>query len=614
MALLAIISWTTAQRQMVHDSRFQPHYILRITQETVSVACKERPSVLVNGTLPGPTIYMRENQTTWVRVYNDLQAENYTMHWHGLSQSTAPYSDGTPQVSQWPIKAHHFFDYEIHPKIGDAGTYFYHAHIGFKAVTAAGPIIVEEVFEEELPYDYDDERILFFSELFNKTDEAVDDDLTEPIDKFYWTGESEAILLNGKGYAVPDDVITTSTESEPDSTCGPEIITIEPDTTYRIRAIGGVALSTVAFAFEDHDNLSVIAVDSGYTQPANTDHIQVSGGQRFDFILHTKSEPELRKLNKTIFWIQVESRCRPLNSTYYALLSYNISQHPPDTIPTSPPTTRPLSIPYDASEWLEYTLRPLKPNNLPPATEVTRQVFLSSAQFLGTSGRFWTINNHTWTENNQHEGGTPYNDTSTSPAPPYLVNIYLHGEAAIPDYNTAVQKYGGWDPQLNVYAAKLGEVIDLILVNEPNGISGGFDSHPWHIHGDHVWDLGSGPGTYNATANEEKLQLTGYTPIQRDTSLLHKYTETDDEGLGLNYTSQGWRAWRLQASNAGVWMIHCHILQHMIMGMQSVWVVGNASEITRGRELHLVEGYLTFGGDAYGNASVDPLVTHYFDD
>lgn len=58
-------------------------------------------------------------------------------------------------------------------------------------------------------------------------------------------------------------------------------------------------------------------------------------------------------------------------------------------------------------------------------------------------------------------------------------------------------------------------------------------------------------------------------------------------------------------------MVHCHTLQHMVMGMQTVWVMGNASEITRGVSSDLVEGYLTYGGNAYGNSTYDPLVTHF---
>lgn len=52
----------------------------------------------------------------------------------------------------------------------------------------------------------------------------------------------------------------------------------------------------------------------------------------------------------------------------------------------------------------------------------------------------------------------------------------------------------------------------------------------------------------------------------------------------------------------------------MVLGMQTVWVMGNASEITHGTSPGLVAGYLTFGGDAYGNATYDPFVPHYYED
>jgi L-ascorbate oxidase len=302
------------------------------------------------------------------------------------------------------------------------------------------------------------------------------------------------------------------------------------------------------FEVEDHDNLTVIAADSRYTQPANTSLIQMASGQRYDFLIHTKTEQELQQLGKTMFWVQIETRYRALNDTFYAILSYKTDLNLNTTVPASPPTELPIDIPYNNQYWLEYTLQPLQPNDFPTADQVTREVYLTSAQFITASGQFWTVNNHTWTEENQHEGDTPYNDTTPRADTPYLVDIYQRSENAIPDYDTAVAQ-GGWDSQFNVYPAKVGEVIDIILVNEPNGISGGFDAHPWHVHGDHVWDLGSGPGSYNASENEKKLQ--GYNPIQRDTSLLFKYTNGDDIGLGLNYTNQGWRAWRIKIQNPG---------------------------------------------------------------
>lgn len=58
-------------------------------------------------------------------------------------------------------------------------------------------------------------------------------------------------------------------------------------------------------------------------------------------------------------------------------------------------------------------------------------------------------------------------------------------------------------------------------------------------------------------------------------------------------------------------MVHCHTLQHMIMGMQTVWVMGNATQIKAGDEPY-VAGYLDYGGSAYGNSSYDPFVMHHF--
>jgi FtsP/CotA-like multicopper oxidase with cupredoxin domain len=128
----------------------------------------------------------------------------FQQHWHGLSQSIAPFSDGSPQASQWPIKvslpkgryvtkhslikkkAGGYFDYEIWPKVGEAGTYFYHSHVGFQAVSAAGPLIVEEEHGKSPPFTYDEERIMFISELYNKTDSMTETELLRPYDVVQW--------------------------------------------------------------------------------------------------------------------------------------------------------------------------------------------------------------------------------------------------------------------------------------------------------------------------------------------------------------------------------------------------------------------------------------------
>ncbi|KAL9619040.1 MAG: hypothetical protein Q9160_006295 [Pyrenula sp. 1 TL-2023] len=517
---------------------------------------------------------------------------------------------------------HQYFDYEIRPQIGDAGSYFYHSHVGFQAVSAAGPLIIEEQAGQSPPYSYDDERTMFLTELYNKTDDMIVERLSEPLSTVAWTGEAGTFLVNGKSYA-PLDADQTQTPqpwTQPNPSlmtdCGPEVIEVEPGKTYRMRMIGAMALNLVNIGFQDHTNITVIAADASYVQPAETDRIQLGSGQRFDLLLQTKTESELQSLGKSLFWIQIDTRYRPINSTAYALLSYKTITNTPSlnhTIPSSPPSTPPLSVPTDFQSWLEYTLSPLTPSSFPPSTSVSRHVYLSSAQLTSPSGLFFSVQNRTWTESNQHLNATPFSQTIPSTGPPYLTDIYRRGQAALPNYTLATTHHSGWDPTTNTYPAQTGEVIDIILINQPDGLPIGFDLHPWHVHGGHVWDLGSGPGEYDAGANEERIRALGWEPALRDTTMLYKYTESELVGEGKNYTSQGWRAWRLRVEEPGVWMIHCHTLQHMVLGMQTVWVMGNASEITGGTAPDLVEGYLEFGGSAYGNATHDPLVNHYFD-
>ncbi|KAI0165379.1 putative multicopper oxidase [Hypoxylon sp. FL1284] len=552
----------------VHDEQWQPDYVLRATFETVTMNCEQRDSVIFNGTTPGPPLYMKEGQTTWVRVYNDMNDLNFTVHWHGLTMRTAPFSDGTPIVSQWPIAPGRFFDYEVHPEVGDAGTYFYHSHMGFQAVTAHGLLIVEE--QDEPPYQYDGDIPIVFADWYTKTDYEIEQGLVSL--PFNWSGEPNALIFN-------DRTGNKSFGVAPDDSCKPYIVEVDPATTYRLRFVGGTALSFVTSAIEAHPNLTIIAADGLYSKPYTTDRIQIGSGQRFDVLFTTKSleEVEAEGRNGT-YWFRYESRGRPEDMGGYALLQYNLdstnssntklksrsrrgssssygSSGYPD-FPDKPPVTLPADgegIP----EWLEYKLEPLNiTDSFPTLPEVTRTVYITVSQDIIngsydggkiTGSLVWEQNKLTWTES----------EAQKMHYTPYLIEAYVQGKT--PDYNAALAN-NGWDPSTKAFPALVGEVLDIVWQSN-SGPTGGFEYHPMHGHGEHYWDLGGGNGTYNATANEEHFK--DFTPMKRDTTMLHRYTSK-----GLADTTAGWRAWRIRVTekNVGAWMMHCHILQHMIMG------------------------------------------------
>ncbi|CZT13954.1 related to laccase precursor [Rhynchosporium agropyri] len=560
----------TSAEVVCHDETFVPDAILRITEAPLAQSClPSKPTVLVNGTSPGPALRLKEGTRYWIRVYNDMSDKNLTMHWHGLSMATSPFSDGTPLASQWPIPPSKFFDYEILPPTGMAGTYFYHSHVGFQAVSATGPLIVTET---EPPYKYDAEKIVFLQDVFTKNDSTIEKGLVSS--PLQWSGETSMILVNGKGAG-----------SANGTSCNASLagINVEPGKTYRLRFIGGTALSLVSLAIEGH-NMTVIEADGSYTEPHNTSFLQIGSGQRYSVLLHTNPTPE-----KKVYYMQLETRERPTLTRSFAVLNYGTPSTPTDFLPPNPATI-PLTLPNITRGFLDYELSPHHANThmatMPTADQVTRTIVLTVHQKV--DGRTtWVQNSYPWTED--------------VPKEPYLVSLYKNNATNFPSMERALAN-NGIDPETRTFPAQIGEVLEIVIQNT-GADKGGLDGHPFHAHGAHYWDLGAGNGTYNATQNNEywASNSTGQ-PIKRDTTMLYRYASTTQNG-----TAMGWRAWRIEVTQPGVWMVHCHILQHMIMGMQTVWVMGNASEVMMVDEPE-VEGYLTYGGDVLGDENSWPSV------
>ena len=57
----------------------EPDYVLVATAQDLNINCQTRYSVVLNGTSPGPPLYMKEGQSTWIRVFNHIKDENVTV-------------------------------------------------------------------------------------------------------------------------------------------------------------------------------------------------------------------------------------------------------------------------------------------------------------------------------------------------------------------------------------------------------------------------------------------------------------------------------------------------------------------------------------------------------
>jgi FtsP/CotA-like multicopper oxidase with cupredoxin domain len=96
-----------------------------------------------NGTVPGPELRFKQGGRLAIAVENTLGVET-TVHWHGIRLPNA--MDGVPHLTQAPIAANGGrFLYEFN--LPDAGTYWYHPHLGSPEQVGRGlygALIVEE--------------------------------------------------------------------------------------------------------------------------------------------------------------------------------------------------------------------------------------------------------------------------------------------------------------------------------------------------------------------------------------------------------------------------------------------------------------------------------------
>lgn len=103
------------------------HYDLYISDTLVNFSGKEKRAIAVNGQIPMPTLTFTEGDTAEIVVHNQLK-ESTSLHWHGLYLPNE--MDGVPYLTQLPIQPGTSFTYRF--AIIQSGTHWYHSHSGLQ--------------------------------------------------------------------------------------------------------------------------------------------------------------------------------------------------------------------------------------------------------------------------------------------------------------------------------------------------------------------------------------------------------------------------------------------------------------------------------------------------
>lgn len=152
------------------------HIELVVAETPVNFTGITRMATTINGSIPAPTLRLREGDEVTIRVTNRLPVTT-SIHWHGI---LLPYQmDGVPGLSFNGIAPGETFTYRF--TLRQSGTYWYHSHSGFQEMTGMyGALIIEPRAGERhrVDRDYvvqlsdwtDDEPMHAFSKLKMQSD------------------------------------------------------------------------------------------------------------------------------------------------------------------------------------------------------------------------------------------------------------------------------------------------------------------------------------------------------------------------------------------------------------------------------------------------------------
>jgi FtsP/CotA-like multicopper oxidase with cupredoxin domain len=102
-------------------------YDLYVTDTLVNYTGKSKRAIAVNGQIPMPTLTFTEGDTAEIYVHNRLK-ESTSLHWHGVFVPNK--EDGVPFLTQMPIELNSTHVYRF--PIIQNGTHWYHSHSGLQ--------------------------------------------------------------------------------------------------------------------------------------------------------------------------------------------------------------------------------------------------------------------------------------------------------------------------------------------------------------------------------------------------------------------------------------------------------------------------------------------------
>jgi len=244
-----------------------------------------------DGQLPGPEIRVRRGDVLRLRLANQLP-DPTGIHWHGLAIRND--MDGVPGVTMPLVSPGAGFGYDF--VVPDAGTYWYHSHVGLQLDRGLyGALIVEDPNE---PSPYDRDTTLIFDDWLDgigQTPQSVYDTLRRTgmtaMGSAGMTAMGSAGMSGSAAGAVPSslggdagDVRYPLLLVNGKNPADPSLVIARPGQRLRLRLVNAGADTAFRVAVGGH-RLTVTGADGFPVRPVVVDTLLIGMGERYDVLV-----------------------------------------------------------------------------------------------------------------------------------------------------------------------------------------------------------------------------------------------------------------------------------------------------------------------------------------
>lgn len=522
---------------------------LAIGSVPVNITGQPRKATVINGTMPGPTLRMREGDRVTINVHNQLD-EPTSLHWHGILLPNP--MDGVPGLTFRGIMPGETFTYQF--PVRQSGTYWYHSHSGDQEQTGTfGALML--LPQEKEPYAYDREYIVTLSDWTDENPMTILSNLKQQPDYYDFHQRTLGSFIQdaktqGLGAALQDRLMWGQMRMSPtdimDVTGAAYTFLINghspaanwtalftPGERIRLRFINSAAMTTFDVRIPGLP-LTVVAADGSDIEPVLIGEFRIGVAETYDVIVTP------RDAACTIF-AQAEDRSGYARAT--------LAPRPGMVAAVPPMDPRPLRTMQDMGMGAEHMHGGGAP--IPPKTAMAMAAAMMGSAAnnadhidpMSLAGKTQVDNVAMMPMSRLNEPGSGLEDNGRRVLVySDLKSLKPHPIGALNDYRDIVfhltgnmQRFvWGFDgkkfSEAGPVRIRLGERIRFVLINDT------MMEHPIHLHG-FIFALENGQG--------DQLPL--------------KHTVNVKPGERLSFV--------FDADTPGHWAFHCHLLYHMDAGM-----------------------------------------------